>query len=423
MSFKQIDFENDAIAWVCHYGSDMRNRYIIDGFFKTASLIYENVKNNSTRIYEDDLVYPFLHTIRHTYELQLKFIMYNMYDFYKKYKKEYVQFDEETYNDIKLRHDIGNLYNFIKENYCLLDERCGEYQNIINSVYDLIDDFIPEADLDQYRYAEDRDGKENMSDITQVSFDNAYKSLKSFKEKTDCLLSFLESLNREYELGTYYKNISRHQILLIAKELPSYDKWRDKSFNEIKNIIKKEYSLKSNNNLWDILDIIKNSRWLSYYIDYNRPDYSMKIELLKKCIEFNIEISDYEEKPVSVSEIDLERIQTYNKKKKEFVDSLSNEEIVEICTYYRMGHELIAPEKYDEILNESKSILFDDGKNTRENNYFASKLTAPGFVDNIMCGAYSSGDYELFIALLDYLHTNTEVPCEEYDKAREKLGK
>lgn len=44
MSFKQIDFENDAIAWVCHYGSDMRNRYIIDGFFKTASLIYENVK-------------------------------------------------------------------------------------------------------------------------------------------------------------------------------------------------------------------------------------------------------------------------------------------------------------------------------------------------------------------------------------------
>ena len=307
-----------------------------------------------------------------------------MCDFYKKYKKGYVQFDEKTYNDIKLRHDIGNLYNFIKENYCLLDERCGEYQNIINSVYDLIDDFIPKADLDPYKYAEDRDGNENMSDITQVSFDNAYKSLNSFKEKTDCLLSFLEFLNREYELGTYYKNISRYQILLIAKELPSYDKWRDESFNEIKNIIKKEYSLKSNNNLWDILDIIKNSRWLSYYIDYNRPDYSMKIELLKKCIEFNIEISDDEEKPISVSDIDLKRIQTYNKKKKEFADSLSNEKIVEIYTYYRMGHELIAPEKYDEILNESKSILFDDGKNTRENNYFASKLTAHGFIDNIM---------------------------------------
>lgn len=346
-----------------------------------------------------------------------------MQSFYEKNKKGYIQFDEEKYNNIRLKHDIGEIYDFIKNNFHLLDERCQEKEKTINSIYKLIDDFIPEADLDPYRYAEDRDGNENMSDITQVSFDNAYKSLTSFKEKTDCLLSFLESLNREYELGTYYKNISRHQILLIAKELPSYDKWSDESFNEIKNIIKKEYSLKSNNNLWDILDIIKNSRWLSYYIDYNRPDYSMKIELLKKCIEFNIEISDDEEKPISVSDIDLERIQTYNKKKKEFVDSLSNEEIVEIYTYYRMGHELIAPEKYDEILNESKSILFDDGKNARENNYFASKLTAPGVVDNIMYGAYSSGDYELFIALLDYLHKNTEVPCEEYDKAREELGK
>lgn len=33
MSFKDIDFENDAIAWVCHLGSEMRNRYIIEGFF------------------------------------------------------------------------------------------------------------------------------------------------------------------------------------------------------------------------------------------------------------------------------------------------------------------------------------------------------------------------------------------------------
>ena len=46
MSFKDIDFENDAIAWVCHFGSEMRNRYIIEGFFKTANLIYDNIKEN-----------------------------------------------------------------------------------------------------------------------------------------------------------------------------------------------------------------------------------------------------------------------------------------------------------------------------------------------------------------------------------------
>lgn len=66
MSFKQLDFENDAIAWVCHFGSDMRNHYIIEGFFNTAKLIYENVKESKSNFYDDNLVYPFLHTIRHT---------------------------------------------------------------------------------------------------------------------------------------------------------------------------------------------------------------------------------------------------------------------------------------------------------------------------------------------------------------------
>ncbi len=88
----------------------MRNLFIIDGFFKAADLIYKGIKNNDSGAYEDILIYPFLHTIRHVYELQLKFIMYNMYVFYKKYKYKYIIFDEQTYEKIKLKHDIGNIY-------------------------------------------------------------------------------------------------------------------------------------------------------------------------------------------------------------------------------------------------------------------------------------------------------------------------
>lgn len=82
MSFKDIDFEHDSIAWICHFGNEMRNTYIIEGFYKTANLIYDKIKENPAGVYEDDLVYPFLHTIRHTYELQLKMIIYNMHEFY-----------------------------------------------------------------------------------------------------------------------------------------------------------------------------------------------------------------------------------------------------------------------------------------------------------------------------------------------------
>lgn len=176
----------------------MRNRYIIEGFFKTANLIYGNVKKNPPYIYEDDLVYPFLHTIRHTYELQLKFIMYNMYVFYKNYKDGIIDFDEIRYNEIKLKHSIGDLYDFIKDNYYKLDELCENDRTNIELIYDLISDFIPEADLDPYRYAEDRQGNENMADITQVSFDKAVNSLQFFKEKTEAILFYIDKLDKEY---------------------------------------------------------------------------------------------------------------------------------------------------------------------------------------------------------------------------------
>lgn len=242
MSFKDIDFENDAIAWVCHFGSEMRNHSIIEGFFKTANLIYDNIKENQPYIYEDDLVYPFLHTIRHTYELQLKFIMYNMYIFYKNYKDGIIDFDETRYNEIKLKHNIGDLYDFIKDNYYKLDERCENDRTNIKLISDLISDFIPEADLDPYRYAEDRQGNENMADITQVSFDKAVNSLQIFKEKTEAILFSIDKLDKEYRLGTYFKNISRHKLYVIAKELPNFETWKDSSFDGVKNNLKQKYN-------------------------------------------------------------------------------------------------------------------------------------------------------------------------------------
>lgn len=357
MSFKDIDFENDAIAWVCHFGSEMRNRYIIEGFFKTANLIYDNIKEKQPYIYEDDLVYPFLHIIRHTYELQLKFIMYNMYVFYKNYKDGIIDFDEIRYNEIKLKHSIGDLYDFIKDNYYKLDERCENDRTNIELIYDLISDFIPEADLDPYRYAEDRQGNENMADITQVSFDKAVNSLQIFKEKTESILFSIDKLDKEYRLGTYFKNISRHKIYVIAKELPDFEKWKESSFDDVRNNLKQKYNL-SSSELCKIINIIKQSRWLSYFIKYNRNDCFELYDLLKKCFIANInDKKDFQESiSVSMENIkeNLEQTQRKHKIHKEFLNELSIEQIVIIYTYYKMGHEILYPENFDGILPRIK---------------------------------------------------------------------
>lgn len=424
MSFKDIDFENDAIAWVCHFGSEMRNRYIIEGFFKTANLIYDNIKEKQPYIYEDDLVYPFLHIIRHTYELQLKFIMYNMYVFYKNYKDGIIDFDEIRYNEIKLKHSIGDLYDFIKDNYYKLDERCENDRTNIELIYDLISDFIPEADLDPYRYAEDRQGNENMADITQVSFDKAVNSLQIFKEKTESILFSIDKLDKEYRLGTYFKNISRHKIYVIAKELPDFEKWKESSFDDVRNNLKQKYNL-SSSELCKIINIIKQSRWLSYFINYNRKDYSEIYVLLKKCFIANInDKKDFQESiSVSMENIkeNLEQTQRKHKIHKEFLNVLSIEQIVIIYTYYKMGHEILYPENFDGILQESKEQQFVDGKTEGNINYFGSKLYGQNFIENVMSGVYSSSDYELFLMLLDFLHNETKIQCEEYDLLKKNL--
>ena len=116
-----------------------------------------------------------------------------------------------------------------------MDERCENDRTNIELIYDLISDFIPEADLDPYRYAEDRQGNENMADITQVSFDKTVNSLQIFKEKTEAILFSIDKLDKEYRLGTYFKNISMHKIYVIVKELPNFETWKDSSFDGGKN--------------------------------------------------------------------------------------------------------------------------------------------------------------------------------------------
>lgn len=38
-----------------------------------------------------------------------------------------------------------------------------------------------------------------------------------------------------------------------------------------------------------------------------------------------------------------------------------------------------------------------------------------------MSGVYSSGDYELFLMLLDFLHNETKIQCAEYDELKNNL--
>lgn len=65
---------------------------------------------------------------------------------------------------------------------------------------------------------------------------------------------------------------------------------------------------------------------------------------------------------------------------------------------------------------EGKNRIFNDGLSAGNKAYFRSKLTGRSFVNNIMYGVYDSGDYELFIKLVNYLKgTKLQSETKEYE--------
>lgn len=313
------------------------------------------------------------------------------------------------------------MYQFINFNFYLLDDRCKELTNSINKIGDLISDFIEEGNVDPYRYAEDKDGNEYLKDLKQVSFDNAINDLNEFKEITNYILCFIKQLYDEYKLGTYYGKISRQQIKMIALELPIYKMWKDDSFKDVKKKICNEYNI-SNSQLSKVITIIKNSRWLSYYIKYNRKDYTFEYNLIKEAILVNI---DYQNDSSLISKDSnmkerLKQSQINYKKISQYINSLKINDVVSIFTYYRMGHELLQPEQYDEIKAEVET-QFIDGMTEENISYFSTKISNSNFVNNLMNGIYSSGDYDLFIDLENFIQNETSYNCEDLLNLKAKL--
>lgn len=423
MSFKDIDFENDCIGWVCHCDEEMRNSYIKDGFYSTAKLIYEALKSNYPSIFEDNLVYPFLHTIRHTYELSLKMIMYNINEFYLTYRPDCNTFDKDTYTKLRYSHNIGKIYIFIKNNIYCLDSRLElEIKESVENIGVCIDDFIPEKELDPYRYATTKDGKETLEKLERVSFDKAFNSLEKFKQSVDFILLQISLLFDEYKLGTYYKRVNRIDIIKIAYFLPDYQDWHKESFTTIMKKIEKKYSL-SKNDFLKILKIIKDSRFLSYFINFNRKNYSNLASKIFDVFEYNIEINikrkmDNCESPTSDIFENLCKVQDEYSKYKLLIKKFTDDELLLIYVYYKMGSQRSFPEQFDSKYKEFKDLQLGQN-NEGFKFYLREKFNNTLFIYKVLTGVYSSGDYELFIEL--YKNLSEKYPFNDnIDELKEK---
>ena len=378
-SYRDIDFENDTIAWICHWGTDARNSYIIDGFYKTAKIVYDQLtlmqKNNS---YSDDLAYPFLHTIRHTIELQLKYIAHLIYSASEKYLSSLLP--SEEYLKIKFLHSIEPIFNFIKVNISKIDYNIwNSVQVELKEIEKDIKDFIPEGEVDPYRYATDRDGNENLSNINQISLSNAFNNLENFKQNSELVIDKILFVINDLKTNTFYitkkdkKVLNRNIILNIAKELMYFKDWNNVDFDKNKRLIKEKYCL-SSNDLTNIIYKIQESRWLSYYIGYKRKDYSNLIKKFKYV--FNINLRHYHKtkrKGVSLSKNSIRELKPYLDKRrkdlKSILKNLDEQDLFELNAYYQNGKENNKPEFFEDFVDSDDNNSYITNKVHYDYNY------------------------------------------------------
>lgn len=244
------------------------------GYSKAASLLLDHVlKMRGTHV--DHLIYPICFNMRHSIELRIKGAIKEIKLLSEIKKIPFPSFD------LISSHNIGNIWQFFKENSNLLDTR---FQNINRELNDIICDIASIDPTGQtFRYPKSNDNRKHLVEQKIINCYVLKLKFEKLENNLDNLMYLTDSLIDEYKLGTFTSKLSRAQIFQFAKELPPYNQWTQNSFQQIKTELKMRYCL-SNNDFTKIVNHIKNNYELCYEIGLRKPlAYLNNTEILELC--------------------------------------------------------------------------------------------------------------------------------------------
>jgi len=210
-----------------------------EGYRDAAKLLLDDVvrKNQHTNDTSDinTLIFPIVFCMRHAVELQLKDAISTLNDLRPNH-------NVQNYK-ISGSHDIGLIWKFFRKESMKTDRR---YEPLNAKLATYVSDI---AEIDPtgqtFRYPHDISEDKHLTQTPIINLRN----LKIRFESLQILLIELDNLNNllieEYSQGTHTQELSRHDLLHIAKELPDRHLWGSKSDNfvTIKRSIRDHYGI------------------------------------------------------------------------------------------------------------------------------------------------------------------------------------
>ncbi|WP_144139358.1 hypothetical protein [Providencia rettgeri] len=243
------------------------------GYSKAANVLLDAViSDEGVHLWVDDFIYPICFNFRHSIELRLKDICQNYIREIFIIKNKGFEFNHSG------THDIGKIWGFVKTNAIAVD------RSTINYI-EKVDEFIVElscidATGQVFRYPYSNESEKHLikeSTINVILLKEQFNMVEGvLKEFSDFMSEALD----DYAFGYFSDDLSRNDLIDIAKSLPTRGAWREPLFLQVKNELKSKYAL-SNRSFSRAIEFIENTHDLARMIELELPLYGSDKDSVK----------------------------------------------------------------------------------------------------------------------------------------------
>jgi hypothetical protein len=342
---------------------------IYEGFRSTVNTLVQSI--GEYKNYADPLVYPILFCIRHSIELFLK-DLYNSIQYIKSVRNNHdifvklnkakiiqsilsqqcddcdckIRYNDENDSDVineknKKRREVIQKRQIVIQGcidslyeQCFKDFNKDEFTHNLNDlikkiidiykidirIKELFDDVLPllkyykdvDPNGDAFRYWLSKDGQPHFETkkIQTVKLDIVAIQFDEISEQFNQINWLMWYLRKEYDTGTFTKELSRAQLEEISKLLPSPNEYVEK-IKEVKEQVKKKYIIGSNKFNY-ALDIIRKHREFSANMGKESVFSHLSDNAMRVFAECSVGKRDWEEASSEISMDELNLLYTFS---------------------------------------------------------------------------------------------------------------
>ncbi|WP_415886596.1 hypothetical protein ACMXYO_01095 [Neptuniibacter sp. QD37_6] len=214
------------------------NKEYAKGYSLAANILLDRVLGEGKLTdLVDQVVYPICFNMRHSIELRLKETVLYLFGL-SEYKDIVLSFDLDS------SHDIGKIWDYIKEYAPQLDERYTHYITKVDE--EILDIANVDPTGQTFRYPTSNESQKHLVDVSLINLAVLKRSFVALEANLDKLERFNMLILDEYDLKTHTKNLSRSRLFDLANDLPARDLWENLPFKDIKADLRKKYAISSN---------------------------------------------------------------------------------------------------------------------------------------------------------------------------------